>query len=102
MLSVMLREASTRGLGSLYATYGAFMLKSVPYDVAELATYSQLCDWREAAGAGGAPAGGGWRGALGAALAAMPSSASDMLIGELAGWPGGILGILLGGRVKSW
>lgn len=87
MLGSMMHAASTGGLGSLYATYGAFMLKSVPYDVAELATYSQLCDWREAAAGAGAGASAEqkqqqhWRGRLGAALAALPSSASDMLIG---------------------
>jgi hypothetical protein len=87
MLSTMLRAASTGGLGSLYATYAAFMLKSVPYDVAELATYSQMCDWREAAAAAAADGGSseqaapGWQAQLGGALAAMPSSASDMLIG---------------------
>ncbi len=94
MLHTMAREASTRGLGALYATYGAFMLKSIPFDVAELATYSQMTDWREAAAAraaagasgggsgGSSGGGGGWRERVGEALAAMPLSASDMLIGE--------------------
>ena len=63
----------------------------MPYDVAELATYSQMCDWREAAAARaaagpGAAAGAGehWRERVGAALARLPSSASDMLIGARA------------------
>jgi hypothetical protein len=84
MLRSMAREASARGFGALYATYGAFMLKSIPYDVAELATYSQLVDWRAAAAtaaAGGQAQRGGWRGALGTALAAMPESTGDLLIG---------------------
>lgn len=95
MLRTMAREASTRGLGALYATYGAFMLKSIPFDVAELATYSQMTDWREAAAARAAGGGGGgdtWRGRVGEALAAMPLSASDMLIGARGGegsWAGG-------------
>lgn len=88
MLRTMAREASTRGLGALYATYGAFMLKSIPFDVAELATYSQMTDLREAAAARAAAgessngSSSGWRGRLGEALAAMPLSASDMFIGE--------------------
>ncbi|PRW33110.1 mitochondrial carrier [Chlorella sorokiniana] len=95
MLRTMAREASTRGLGALYATYGAFMLKSIPFDVAELATYSQMTDWREAAAARAAVGDGGsssgsnasssWRGRVGEALATMPLSASDMLIGATAG-----------------
>lgn len=91
MLHTMAREASTRGLGALYATYGAFMLKSIPFDVAELATYSQMTDWREAAAARAAAGAssssssggsGGWRERVGETLAAMPLSASDMLIGD--------------------
>lgn len=88
MLSMMAREASTRGLGALYTTYGAFMLKSIPFDVAELATYSQMTDWREAAAARAAAgesssgSSSGWQGRVGEALAAMPLSASDMLIGK--------------------
>lgn len=49
------------------------------------ATYSQMSDWREAAAAGGSSGGGAWRARVGGALAQLPSSASDMLIGAVAG-----------------
>ena len=42
MLKDMMGALSSRGLGALYWSYGAFLLKSIPHDVAELLTYSQL------------------------------------------------------------
>jgi hypothetical protein len=87
----MMREFSSHGLASLYTTYGAFMLKSIPYDVAELATYSQMCDWRAAAAARAAaadasgrqrPAASTWRESVGGMLAAVPDGTGDVLIGE--------------------
>ncbi|KAI3431773.1 hypothetical protein D9Q98_010529 [Chlorella vulgaris] len=94
MLGSMMREFSSHGLASLYTTYGAFMLKSIPYDVAELATYSQMCDWRAAAAARAAaadasgrqrPAASTWRESVGGMLAAVPDGTGDMLIGAVAG-----------------
>ena len=42
MLGNMAAALSGGGLRSLYGGYTAFMLKGIPYDVAELFTYSQL------------------------------------------------------------
>lgn len=46
ILSDMLSALSHGGLGALYWSYGAFLLKSIPYDVAELFTFSQLSEWK--------------------------------------------------------
>ena len=51
MLSSMLGTALRQGLAAIYVSYGAFMIKSIPYDFAELVTYSGMCDLREAAAA---------------------------------------------------
>ena len=64
MLHNMADAARLGGLGCLYHGYLAFLAKSLPYDVAELFTYSQLS----------ALEGGG-------ALHAMPAGCRDMLIG---------------------
>ncbi|GAB4823614.1 hypothetical protein N2152v2_010660 [Parachlorella kessleri] len=48
MMGTMLSTAVCQGLGALYWSYGAFMIKSIPYDFAELVTYSSMCDMRVA------------------------------------------------------
>ena len=42
MLRNMANELQRGGLGALYWGYAPFVLKALPYDVAELFTYSQL------------------------------------------------------------
>ena len=42
MLNNMSAALRTNGIGALYSGYLAFILKSLPYDVAELVTYSEL------------------------------------------------------------
>ncbi len=42
MLTNMSAALRTNGIGALYSGYLAFILKSLPYDVAELVTYSEL------------------------------------------------------------
>lgn len=42
MLHNMTSTLRMSGLGALYTGYLAFLMKSLPYDVAELFTYSQL------------------------------------------------------------
>lgn len=51
------------GLGALYSGHTAFLMQGLPYDVAELVTYSQLR-------------------AVKGPLRRMPTEVSDMLIGE--------------------
>ena len=64
MMANMAAAAQLGGLGCLYHGYLAFLAKSLPYDVAELFTYSQLS-------------------ALGGPLQALPAGCRDMLFGEL-------------------
>ncbi len=45
MLHNMADAARMGGFGCLYHGYLAFLAKSLPYDVAELFTYSQLSAW---------------------------------------------------------
>jgi hypothetical protein len=63
MMANMAAAARGGGLGCLYHGYLAFLAKSLPYDVAELFTYSQL-------------------GALGGPAAALPAGCRDMLFGK--------------------
>ena len=63
MLGNTAAAARGGGMGCLYHGYLAFLAKSLPYDVAELFTYSQL------SGAGGP-------------LLALPDGCRDMLLGE--------------------
>lgn len=94
MLGTMVSSALCQGLASLYWSYGAFMIKSIPYDYAELVTYSHMSDLRDAAALrqrhkGGAGVHGGagprWQEQLGDAMARAPSGMGDMVIGAVAG-----------------
>ena len=64
MMANMAAAAQVGGLGCLYHGYLAFLAKSLPYDVAELFTYSQLS-------------------ALGGPLQALPAGCRDVLFGAL-------------------
>ncbi len=74
----LLAALSTGGAGSIFGGYTAFMIKSVPEDMAELLTYSRLSAAREAAG-GDSSAAAPLR-----ALAQLPDEAADMLLGGTA------------------
>ena len=52
LLAGMAAAVGGGGLGQLYAGYVPFLVRTLPYDVAELATYSQLTALRPRARAG--------------------------------------------------
>lgn len=81
MLTSMIKTVSAQGLPALYWSFVPFLLKSIPHDVAELFTFSQLNDLRS----GSANDLTGWQRSSAEALARMPCSLSDMAIGAAAG-----------------
>ena len=72
MLMSMARLVATQGLAPLYCSFVPFLLKSIPHDVAELFTYSQLNDALSQNGPKGV-------------LSSMPLEAKDMLVGAASG-----------------
>ncbi|KAK9809175.1 hypothetical protein WJX72_010841 [[Myrmecia] bisecta] len=80
MLGNMRSALSAGGVSSLYWNYSPFLLKAIPYDVAELFTYSQISEMqRNAREKGAAPQG------LAALMQQVPQEMMDMLIGAFAG-----------------
>jgi solute carrier family 25 S-adenosylmethionine transporter 26 len=71
MLSGMVRMAAVHGLAPLYASFVPYLLKSIPHDVTELCTFSQISE-----GLAVRPA---------PALAALPPEARDMAVGAVSG-----------------
>lgn len=66
MLSNMATAVGGEGLTSLYWGYAPFLLKGLPYDVAELISYSQLTQYQERV----------------PMLSALPVACRDCIIGE--------------------
>lgn len=78
MLRHMLGALQASGPAALYTSLVPFCLKSLPFDMGELLTYSQLRDLKDRAAA--AP-----DSSLGRLLARVPDHAADMAIGAAAG-----------------
>jgi solute carrier family 25 (mitochondrial S-adenosylmethionine transporter), member 26 len=83
VLGNMFRAVNASGPAVLYSSFVPFLLKSIPNDVAELLTFSQLQDMRVEANKA-ATWGRSSQGALVGALTNVPTSVGDMLIGALA------------------
>jgi hypothetical protein len=89
------------GPGALFYGFGAYLMESVPYDVAELGVYGSLRDWIDGRRAAlGVADDGGSGGGGGAAAAAWPSAAaaSGLLLGGGDARDGGFAVAAGGGR----
>jgi solute carrier family 25 (mitochondrial S-adenosylmethionine transporter), member 26 len=86
MFGAMWTAAATRGVAGLYCSLLPFLLKSLPNDVAELCTFSQLSGLKAShAGDAATAKEDGWRRRIVGVLAGMPDGAADAAMGAIAG-----------------